>query len=149
MEYEMQAGAAFAPMATERQWAAAAHGAALLLALLTSWAFGIAGVVGAGAVYLLKRDDSAFVAEHAREAINFNLTMFLYLCAAMLVALVLFGATVFTLGLGLIVTAPAALLLLLAAFVVAVMWLVCSVVAIFKAWNGERYRYPLTIRLLR
>ena len=30
---------------------------------------------------------------------------------------------------------------------VAVLWLACSVIAADKAWNGESYRYPLTLRL--
>ncbi len=34
--------------ASERQWAAMAHLAALVLALLTSWIVGFAGVIGAG-----------------------------------------------------------------------------------------------------
>ena len=100
-------------------------------------------------IYLIKRDDSAFASEHAREAINFNLSMFLYACAAMAIGVVLVGATVLTLGIGLLVTAPAGLLLLLAIGAIAVMWLVCSIIATIKAWNGEHYRYPLTLRLFR
>ena len=133
---------------SDRQWAASAHVLALMLALMTAWMPGIAGIVGAGLIYLLKRDDSPFAAEHAREAINFNLSMLLYSVAAIAIGVVLVGATVLTLGLGLIVTAPAGLLLVFAAGGIAVMWLVCSLVAGFKAWNGEHYRYPLTLRLI-
>ncbi|MEO5629742.1 MAG: DUF4870 domain-containing protein [Thermomonas sp.] len=136
------------PSVGERQWAASAHFLALLLALMTAWMAGVAGIVGAGIVYLLKRDDSPFIAEHAREAINFNLSMLLYSAAAVMMAVVLVGATVLTLGIGIIVTAPAGLLLVLVAAAIAVMWLVCSLVAGFKAWNGEHYRYPLTLRLI-
>ena len=133
---------------SDRQWAASAHFLALLLALMTAWMVGVAGIVGAGIVYLLKRDDSPFVAEHAREAINFNLSMLLYSAAAVVLGVVLAGVTVLTLGIGLIVTVPAGMLLLAAVGAIAVMWLVCSVVAGFKAWNGEHYRYPLTLRLI-
>ena len=133
---------------TDRQWAAAAHLSALALALLTSWTAGFAGMLAAGVVYLSKRDDSAFVAAHAREAFNFNLSMFLYTCAVCVAGFLLLGATVLTLGIGLIVTLPAGLALLAAVAAIAVMWLVCSIVATIKAWNGEDYRYPLTIRLL-
>lgn len=136
------------PTDNERQWAAIAHMSALLLALLTSWIAGAAGMLAAVVVYLIKRDDSAFAAEHAREAINFNLSMFLYACAATVIGIVLVGATVLTLGIGLLLTLPAGLLLLLAIAAIAVLWLVCSIVATFKAWNGEQYRYPFTIRLL-
>ncbi len=133
--------------ASDRQWAALAHLSALVLALMTSWIAGVAGVLGSGAIYLLKRNDSPFVAEHAREAINFNLSMFIYACAAVAIGIVLVGATVLTLGLGIILTAPAGLLLLLAVGAIAVVWLVCSIIATVKAWNGETYRYPFTLRL--
>ena len=135
------------PTSSERQWAALAHLGALVLALLTSWLAGVAGVLGAGAVYLLKRDESPFIAAHAREAVNFNLSMLLYAAVACAVGVVLLGITVFTLGLGLILTAPAGLALLLVIAAIALMWLVCSIIATVKAWNGEAYRYPLTIRL--
>lgn len=136
------------PTASERQWAALAHLAALVLALLTSWIVGFAGIIGAGAVWLLKRDDSAFIAEHAREALNFNLSMFLYACLAVAAGVALVGATIVTLGIGLIVTAPAGIALLLAVAAIALLWLVCSIIATVKAWNGESYRYPLTLRLI-
>ena len=133
----------------ERLWAAGAHLAALALALLTSWVAGIAGALGALGIWILKRDESAFVAVHAKEAVNFNLSMFIYACAAVLLGFLLVGATILTLGLGIILTAPAGIVLLLAIGAIAVMWLVCSVIATFKAYNGESYRYPLTIRLLK
>jgi len=135
------------PSLSDRQWAAGAHLLALTLAILTAWLAGIAGVLGAGIVYFVKRDDSPFAAAHAKEAINFNLSMLLYSAVAAVIAFLLVGATVLTLGLGIILTAPAGLLLALAIGAIAVMWLVCSVIAAFKAWNGEHYRYPLTIRL--
>ena len=132
---------------SERQWAALAHIAALVLALCTSWIAGVAGMLGAGAVYLLKRGDSPFIAAHAREALNFNLIMFIYACIACVIGVVLIGATVLTLGIGIIVTAPAGLALMVVIAAIALMWLVCSIIAAVKAWNGEAYRYPLTMRL--
>ena len=140
---------AVAPDSNARHWAAAAHIAALVLAVLTTWVAGAAGVVGAGVVYMVKREESPFVAAHAREAINFNLSMFIYTCIAFALAFVLVGATVLTLGLGLILTAPAGILLMLAVAGIAILWLVCSIIAAVKAWNGQPYRYPLSIRLFR
>ena len=132
----------------DRQWAAGAHLGALLLALLTSWTAGFAGMLAAGVVYLLKRGDSAFTAAHAREAFNFNLSMFLYACALCVIGVLLLGATVLTLGFGIILTAPAGIVLLLVAGALAAMWLVCGIIGTMKAWNGEDYRYPMTLRLL-
>ena len=134
--------------ASDRQWAAGAHLLALLFALLTSWIAGVAGVAGAAIVYFVKRDDSPFATEHAREAINFNLSMLIYAAVGVAIAVVLVGATILTLGIGAILTVPAGVLLALAFCAIGLMWLVCSIIAAFKAWNGESYRYPLTIRLL-
>jgi uncharacterized protein len=136
------------PGAGERQWAMFAHLAAMVLALCTSWIAGVAGMLGAGIIYMAKRDESAFVAAHAREAFNFNLSMFLYACVAVAIAIALVGATILTLGLGLILTLPAGLALVVAICALGVVWLACSIVAAVKAWNGEAFRYPLTLRLL-
>lgn len=137
------------PTASERQWAAMAHLSALVLALLTSWIAGAAGVLGAGVVYMIKRDDSAFASEHAREAINFNLSMLIYACVAVLIGFLLVGVTVMTLGIGALLTVPAGFVLLLAVCGIAILWLVCSLIAVFKAYDGQAYRYPLTMRLFR
>lgn len=123
------------PTLSERQWAAGAHLGALILALVTSWAAGVAGAVGALAVWMVKRDDSPFAAEHAKEALNFNLSMFIY-------AVVLVVLSVVTLGIGLVVAVPLGL-------AIAVVWLVCTLVAAFRAYDGREYRYPLSIRLFR
>lgn len=124
-----------APGASDRQWAAGAHLAALLMAFLTSWAAGIAGALGALVVWMLVRDKSPFAAEHAKEALNFNLSMFIYTVIGVLLV-------VFTLGIGIIVALPLWLLLGLS-------WLVMTVVAAFKAYDGQTFRYPFTIRLMK
>ena len=135
------------PSTSDRQWAVVAPIAALAAAALTHWFAGIAGAVAAFAVWMLVRDRSEFAATHAKEALNFNLSMLLYAIAAVAIGVVLVGATVLTLGLGLLVTAPAGLLLVLAYAAIAVTWLVCSLIAAFKAYDGQAYRYPLTLRL--
>ena len=123
------------PTLNERQWAAGAHLIALILALVTSWAAGIAGAIGALAVWMIKRDDSPFAAEHAKEALNFNLSMFIY-------AIVLVVFVVITLGIGVIFAAPLGL-------AIAVVWLVCTLKAAFRAYDGQPYQYPISMRLFR
>ena len=123
------------PSLSDRQWAAGAHVAALLAAMLTSLWAGVAGAIAALVVWMLVRDKFAFASEHAKEALNFNLSMFLY--AAIAVVLV-----IFTLGIGLIVALPMWVVLALA-------WIVCTLLAAFKAYDGQPYRYPITIRLFK
>lgn len=123
------------PSLTDRQWAAAAHAAALVAAMATSLWAGVAGAIAAVGVWMLVRDRSAFASEHAKEAVNFNLSMFIYAAAAVVFS-------IFTLGIGLIVALPLWGIL-------ALLWIVCTLVAAFKAYDGQPYRYPVTIRLFK
>jgi uncharacterized Tic20 family protein len=86
-------------------------------------------------VWLLRRDaGDPFATEHAREALNFNLSVIIYAIAAIVV-------TIFTLGLALLVVAPVALIAVIG-------YLVVTVRAAMAASRGDEYRYPLTIRLV-
>lgn len=134
------------PTSDSRHWAAGMHLGALVLALLTSWMSGVAGALVAGVVYIARRDTDAFIAAHARDALNFHLSMCLYACAIFVAAIVLLGATVLTLGIGAVLTLPAGLLLAAAAIGLAGVWLISSIVAAVRAWDGAHYAHPLTIR---
>ena len=96
---------------------------------------GVPGFLGPLAVWLLHRERDEFVAEQARDALNFNLSLLIYAAAAIALSIV-------TLGLGLLLTVPAAIVAIGA-------WLVLSVVAAMRAAEGGRYRYPLTLELVR
>lgn len=115
-----------------RNWAAGAH-LASLVALV-----GIPSIVGPLVVWLVKRDDHAFVADQARESLNFQISVFIYTIVGIIAAIVLALAT---LGIGLIVILPAALLFGLGV-------LLLPIVAAIKASEGEEFRYPLTLRLI-
>jgi uncharacterized protein len=79
-------------------------------------------------VYLVKKDEHPFIADQSREALNFNLSVFIYIIASAILIILVVG------------------LLLLPA--VAIAWLVLTIIAAVRANNGEAYRYPLTIRLV-
>ena len=79
-------------------------------------------------VWLLKKDDSEYIAAQAREALNFQITLLL----AQFVAYVLIFILVGFLLLGLI-------------------WIfniVFCIIAAISSSKGEYYRYPLTLRLI-
>jgi uncharacterized Tic20 family protein len=120
--------------AQEGKWAGGVHVGALVLALVTSWSAGVGGMVAAFVVWLIKKDESAFIRRHAAEAFNFNFSMFIYTLVGVFFSLV-------TLGLGLIVTVPIAVVL-------AVVWIWCTVQAAMAGFDGRDYRYPVTLRLL-
>ncbi len=112
------------PRSTEsRNWAMAGHLSSFVVFL------GVPiPVLGPLVVWLLKRDDDAYAAFHAREALNFNLSVMLYGFVSAVLILALVG----------IALVP----------IVLVTWFILTIVAAVKAANGERYRYPMTIRFV-
>lgn len=117
--------------AEERQWGMFAH-LASLTGLFTG---GVGNIVGPLVIWLVRKDTPGFAAEQAKEALNFNITL-------ALIAVALFAVTFMTFGIGILLTAPLGLLL-------ALLWLVLTIVAGVKANDGIAYRYPMTLRLVK
>jgi hypothetical protein len=113
------------PTENERTWGMLAHLSALAGVVLP-----MAGcVLGPFAVWLARRDQSAFVADHAREALNFNITVVIAAVGCALLMMVFVG---FILGSALFIV-----------------WLVFTLIAAIKASQGETYRYPFSLRLVK
>ena len=105
----------YAPNSDERILAILSH----ILAIVP----GI-GILGPLVIYLLKKGDSGFVAENAKESLNFQITILL---AILLLALI-GGFFIWILG---------------------VLNVVLVIVATIKASENRIYRYPFNMRLVR
>lgn len=123
------------PSREERQWALFAHLSALLGGLITSHVWGLGCILGPLIIWLVKKDGMPFVDDQAKEALNFNITV------AIVFAL-LWVFTIATFFIGAFLTIPLG-------FLIAVAALVLVIVAAIKANEGERYRYPFTLRLIK
>ena len=122
--------------AEERQWAMFAHLSALLGALVTAgWAASIGCFIGPLIIWLVKRETMPFVADQAKESLNFNITL-----AGIMLILFLFG--LLTLGIGFLLALPLMFIIGLAA-------LVFIIIAAIKSNDGVRYRYPVALRLIK
>ena len=119
------------PSKEERTWALVAHAGGPAGLLLTA---GLLGFAVPLVVWLARRDESAFVDQQAKEALNFQLTLFLLHVIGWLFVLV-------TLGVGLLIAWPFFLGLWLCE-------LILGLVAALQASEGRAYRYPLTLRLI-
>jgi uncharacterized Tic20 family protein len=119
----------------ERQWAMFAHLSALLGGLVTSAIGGWGWFLGPLIIWLLKKDTMPFVADQAKESLNFNITV-----TGVFLALMILGFI--TLGIGFVIAIPLM-------FIVGIAALVLIVMAAIKANDGVRYRYPFTIRLIK
>lgn len=119
----------------------------------------LGGILAPLAVYLLKKDDDPFIAAHAKESLNFHLSLLLY--AAL--AFIGWFAAFFAILAGIVAhgQSPGAgpplwfipflfpLAPLLTFFFAYLAVFVFMVLAALAANRGEPYRYPLTIRFLR
>jgi uncharacterized Tic20 family protein len=112
-----------------RTWAIAAHLSALI-GLVIGFNF-----LGPLVVYLVKRDEDPYVRAHAAEALNFNLSAFIYAIVGGFVLVILIVLLV-------------GILLIPLAFAAVIGWIVLVILAAVKAGRGELYRYPLTIRFV-
>lgn len=89
----------------------------------------VLGLIAPLVIYLVKKDSSPFVRQHAAEALNFHLTLTVAAVVSALLVLVLIGV-----------------FLLLALLVAGAVF---AVVAAVAAGKGQTYRYPMTIRFVR
>ena len=113
----------FPPTRDERFWATVIHLSAFL-SLLIGLNF-LAPLV----LWLLKRDDSPFLDQQGKEAVNFNLTISIISVFALILTLILIGWFLL--------------------WVLSILWLVLILVAAVKANQGKAYRYPFSIRIIR
>ena len=97
-----------------------------MIALLSHILTFVAPILAPLIIYLVKKDESEFVAYHAKESLNFQISMAIY---AILLFLSIIG------------------ILLLWLLGIAIFVLV--IVATIKASEGQFYKYPLTIRFIK
>jgi uncharacterized protein len=113
------------PTETERTWGMLAH-----LSALAGLVMPLIGIVlGPLVVLLVRHDRSPFIEAHAKEALNFNITVLIAAVCCFILMLVFIG------------------ILLGAALFIA--WLVMTLVAAIKASEGVIYHYPFALRFVK
>lgn len=106
----------------ERMWAMFCH-----LGTLVTW-FPFANIILPLTIWMVKKETSPLVNDQGKEALNFQITIFIGYVICIPFVLILIG-----------VPAMAALFLYHVIF---------SIVAAIKANEGQAYRYPYTLRLV-
>jgi uncharacterized protein len=86
-------------------------------------------ILGPLIVMLVKKDTMPFAVDQAKEALNFNITMFIVFIVGFILTFVLIG--------------------LLVLIVAGIAWLVLTIIAGLEANKGNAYRYPYTLRLVK
>lgn len=80
-------------------------------------------------IWILKRDDSEFVDFHGKEYFNFFISYTLYVFIGTLTFIILIG----------FIIVP----------ILSIMFVLFTIIALFKAYNGDYYKIPLTIRFIK
>lgn len=112
------------PSSEEKQWAMFAH-----LSQLLGFVIPFGSILAPLVIWLIKRNEMPFVDDQGKEVINFQITVFIAAIVSGLLTLVLIG--------------------ILMLIVLGIAWLVLTVMAAIKANNGETYRYPYILRLVK
>ncbi len=86
------------------------------------------GFIGPLVIYLIKKDESAYVRQQSAEALNFQITVFIAYMVSFVLMLILIGFLLF--------------------FVVLIASLILMIMAAMAANRGENYRYPVNIRMI-
>jgi len=86
------------------------------------------GFLGCLVIWLVKKDESAFVAQQAKEALNFQITLMIGGLIAAALTIILIGALLFP--------------------VLYILNILFSILGAIAASKGQSYRYPLAIRLV-
>ena len=107
----------------ERMWAMLCH-----LSALAGYVFPFGNIIAPLVVWLIKKDEFPLVNDQGKEAINFQISMTIYIIASIILIIVIIGIPLL-IGLGLFD-------------------LIMIIVAGIKANEGVAYRYPVTIRFL-
>ncbi|MFT3679969.1 MAG: DUF4870 domain-containing protein [Ferruginibacter sp.] len=86
----------------------------------------IGGFVAPLIIYLIKKDESAYVREHAKESLNFQITVFI-ICIVLTITII---------G-------------ILLVWVVLLISLIFVILATIKASEGKMYKYPINFRFIK
>ena len=107
----------------ERMWAMFCH-----LSALAGFVIPFGNIVAPLVIWLIKKEEYELVLDQGKEAVNFQISMTIYVIASAILIILVIGIP---------------LLIILGIFD-----LIVIIIASIKANEGEKYRYPLTIRFI-
>src|SRR5579871_4424202 len=92
------------------------------LAILSHILTLVAGFIAPLVIFLIKKDESKFVSDHAKESLNFQITVFLGFIVGIILMIVIIG--------------------ILLIWAICILDLILVIIATVRASEGKIYRYP-------
>lgn len=141
----------------ERLWATLAHLGGIMGAMIVS---SVGSILGALIIWLIKRNDSKFVDEQGKEALNFQITICIINAIISIISAIRFGMWSFenflfrrgTWNFNDFNDAAIFSGAYIFGSVATILWIInviFSIIAATKANKGIPYRYPLSLRLVK
>ncbi len=128
------------------------------LSALSKFLIPLGSILGPLLFWLIWRDKSKYVDFHGKEALNFNISILIYKFLIVIIGLIMFLSPLLaamgqmdegTNPIAVLFSIPGLFLFLSGFGIIELIWLILIIVAAIKAGNGEYYRYPLTLRLIK
>jgi hypothetical protein len=110
--------------AEERKWAMFAH-----IGTFSSMFVPLGNIIAPIVIWQIKKNESDFIVDQAKESLNFQITLMIYALISFLLVFIIIGFFMI--------------------FALILFSLIMVIVAGVKANEGEHYRYPMTIRLVK
>ncbi|ACB00437.1 MULTISPECIES: DUF4870 domain-containing protein [Cyanophyceae] len=149
----------------ERNWAIACHLSSLawiVLAFVGIGAIPFVNVIAPAVVWYLKKEESELIDAHGKESVNFQISMTIYgLAAGIILSILIIAGVVLMILLGIggsnnpfaalvaIVTGIGFFIFLALIVAIAIFQIAVVILAATKVQEGQMYRYPFNLRLLK
>ncbi len=108
----------------ERNWAMLCH-----LSAFAGYFFPFGGIIGPLICWLSRKDESQWVNQNGKASLNFQMSILLYMILAAPLVIIIIGIPII--------------------IFLAVLEIICIIIASIKASKGEEYRYPITIPFIQ
>lgn len=112
------------PNKEERTWAMLCH-----FSVLSMFVFPFGNILAPLIIWLIKKEEMPFVENQAKEVLNFQISITIYLIVAALLIIILVGIPLL-IGIG-------------------IFNIVITIIAAIKANEGKNYRYPINLRIIK
>ena len=112
------------PSKDERTWAMLSH-----FSVLCMFIFPFGNILAPLIIWLIKKEEMSFVEDQAKEVLNFQISMTIYLLISGILCFILIGIP-FVIGL-------------------VIFNVIITIIAGIKAIDGKSYQYPINLRLIK
>ena len=112
------------PLKDERTWAMLSH-----FSTLCMFIFPFGNILAPLIIWLIKKEEMSFVEDQAKEVLNFQISMTIYLIGSLILIILLIGIPIL---IGLVIFN-----------------VIITIIAGIKANDGKCYGYPLNLRLIK